>query len=577
MTAVPPSIQAMTDAELAAYPVPLRAYGEHSTEERAVIVERLRRSEKAEERALAARGFPKGGRVRIAESYRRHITNGHWAGREGAVVRPAMGGDYAYVQLDPRPRERTVKVEMIAVADLEPAPVAPTEDCPMLGHNGGPPLEDDTPAVAIRVKPPSTVSMREIARSLADAADVRAVPFAGGTFGIMHYGRGMSLATLAYVSGAPTAAAALDAFRARIAACRVDDQLDRVTTVIGPRHQGSYGVAIVIDGETRSAALPFAGHRGYAGSKRAAEEAARHDRRAAAAALIAYEAEHGPWLAKLEAEAAASAPPAEEIAHTTAARRIRVAMTEPWNGRGMPTPSALSRYLDLEDEAAAQAQTAALGIPAVRVLVLPCSATKRRDAGPLWQSYRAAVAEIGAAPTTMVLSAEFGVIGAADPIPDYDRILDHPRAVELAADPVQIDRLAVALDGATEVYVTGGALYRATVTAMVGELRRVRRVAPTLTLIAPDGLGIGEQRAALRAWLIRSAPAEQDRQAQATAPFAPGQRVEAQRRGPTGIGWQPCQIIDATPYGARVRFADGAELPRTLDSIRAVGAHQEAA
>lgn len=467
------------------------------------------------------------------------------------------------------------------------APCEPDDARAQMGHNGGPPLDDvSIPVPAIRITPPSNVSLREIAASLRPTTDVRAVPSAVG-FTIAQYAHGRSIATLAYVAGASSSEAALAAFRDRMETCRVDVELHRVSVVVGPRHLGSYYLSVVIDGDTSSGRLPFAGHRGYANSKRAAADAARLERRTAAAALVAYEAEYGPWPAKVEADAAASAPSAAEVARTTAAHRIHIAMTTPWNGRGLPTPAALSRSLDLEDEAAAQAQSAALGIPPVRVLVLPCSATKRPDpgplpachryAGPLWQTYRAAVAEIGAAPATLVLSAEFGVIRADDPIPDYNRILDHDRAVELAADPAQIDRLSAALAGATELYVTGGALYRATITAMVAELRRTGRAAPTLALIAPDGLGIGEQRAALRAWLARCAPAGVRRQAQAAAMFTPGQRIEAQRRGPAGIRWETCEIIDATAYGARVRFADGAEVPRTLDSIRAESAQREAA
>jgi hypothetical protein len=51
--------------------------------------------------------------------------------------------------------------------------------------------------------------------------------------------------------------------------------------------------------------------------------------------------------------------------------------------------------------------------------------------------------------------------------------------------------------------------------------------------------------------------------------FAPGTRVEAQRRGPAGIRWEPCEVVTAESRVYRVRFADGAELPRPPASLRA--------
>ncbi|TWA81558.1 hypothetical protein FBY14_12450 [Azospirillum brasilense] len=558
--------QSLSDEELASYKVRMidsRNGEAHTAEERAVIVERIQRQDARDEQALAERGFPINGRVRIAETYRRMMNHGHWVGRQGTIVRSALGGDCLYVRLDPAPRERVVKVPLIDVADLEPAP--------QFGHNGGPPLDDAAPAApAIRITPPSNVSMKEIALKLPATSDVRACASSAG-FTITRFVEGRSWSTLAYVSGAQSDDEALSAFHARVEACRVDAQLPRVQVSIGPRHRGAYAVSITIDGTVRSGTLPFAGHRGYAGSKRSAEAFGRDQRRAAAAALIAHEAEHGPWQAKMDADERAKwTEPTEADRRSHIAALIRIALAKPWNGKGMPTPSQFIRKFDIEDEAAAQA--APRSRPHRRVLVLPCSATKRRDraplpardryTGPLWLSYRAAVAEIGAAPRTLVLSAEFGLIDADTPIPHYERRLDDDRAVDIAADPAQLDRLAAAIGAATEVYVTGGALYRATVTAMVKALRITGRVPPDLALIAPDGLGIGEQRAALRAWLAAAAPAR------AAAVLTPGQGYEAQRRCAQGVQWQPCEVMAVAGSGCTVRFHDGAQLPRPAAAVR---------
>ena len=231
---------------------------------------------------------------------------------------------------------------------------------------------------------------------------------------------------------------------------------------------------------------------------------------------------------------------------------------------------SLAASMLLSGNASAQAPQPASRRPPRPVLILPCSATKRADAaplpaqerytGPLWQSYRAAVAQLPSRPKTLVLSAEFGIIGVAAPIPHYDRLLDEDRAAEIAASPAQLDSLAAALDGATELYVTGGALYRATVGVMVRTLRDAGRVPADLAVIAPDGLGIGQQRAALHAWLDRCA-----------APlYAKGDRIEAPRRTAAGMVWQPCLVLSAGRHGYQVRFDDGVEVPRPPHSIRPV-------
>lgn len=59
-----------------------------------------------------------------------------------------------------------------------------------------------------------------------------------------------------------------------------------------------------------------------------------------------------------------------------------------------------------------------------------------------------------------ILSAEFGVLGAAAPVADYNRKMDTKRAAALQADASQAARFAAQAEGHDEVVVYGGALYR---------------------------------------------------------------------------------------------------------------------
>jgi hypothetical protein len=566
--AVPFSAEALTDAELTAYPVPLRKYGEHSVEERAVLIERQRRRTAQDERDMAARGFPIGGRVRVAESYRRRFTNGHWAGREGIIVRSAMDGDYAYVHLDPSPRERTVKVEMFSTGDLEPItaslPAITTSGTQIHWRNVADWLRGAQAILDRRITSKRALDIANHTQALTkERIDGEMDPTAlrglirfietqrgGGAFNQRHRGqregdrptdllvwannRAEKLERLAVGKEFPLSrqdAAPVESTQGVDIVTIRPAQLARVEAFIGPGNGAAcYSVRIVIDGQDRTG-LEFAGHRGYWYGKRTAQTAARAERKAAAAALTAYEAEHGPWRpiyeAKRTAQAEAFRPAFEE---TVAAFCQRVAVARPWNGRGLPTPAQMIRWSqdrdvtdqdkghDLaEQRDAAQPQEAP---PGARVLILPCSATKRPDPapmparsryiGPLWQTYRATVAQIGTAPRTAVLSAEFGILEVDAHIPDYERRLDPVRSAELAADPAQLDRLAAALHGAMEVYVTGGAMYRATVAAMLRQLQEAGRVPNSLRVIAPTGLGIGQQRAALRHWMSTSVQCEEN-------------------------------------------------------------------
>lgn len=149
-----------------------------------------------------------------------------------------------------------------------------------------------------------------------------------------------------------------------------------------------------------------------------------------------------------------------------------------------------------------------------RVLLLACSATKRPDAGvlpaadrydgPMFRSYRAGLAQLAEShrPAAYVLSAEHGLIPVGQPIANYERRLDAERADELAGDAGQIMRLGAIVAGADELYIAGGALYRSAVLRMLDALRSRGLLPAGLEIVAPAGLGIGEQRAALKKWLV---------------------------------------------------------------------------
>jgi DNA-binding transcriptional regulator LsrR (DeoR family) len=69
-----------------------------------------------------------------------------------------------------------------------------------------------------------------------------------------------------------------------------------------------------------------------------------------------------------------------------------------------------------------------------------------------------------------ILSAEFGLIDAAQPVPDYDRKMDAARARTLATDAAQQAAMARAIDGHDTVAVYGGKTYRDMVRATLAAI-----------------------------------------------------------------------------------------------------------
>jgi hypothetical protein len=100
----------------------------------------------------------------------------------------------------------------------------------------------------------------------------------------------------------------------------------------------------------------------------------------------------------------------------------------------------------------------------MRLLILSCSATKRRDSdllpaleryeGPAYRLLRKALRELAEVhqPRVAILSAEFGLIAGDTPIPWYDRRIDAARAARLA--PAVQQGTAALLDAeVTNVFV----------------------------------------------------------------------------------------------------------------------------
>lgn len=157
-----------------------------------------------------------------------------------------------------------------------------------------------------------------------------------------------------------------------------------------------------------------------------------------------------------------------------------------------------------------------------RLLILACSAAKRRDDGllparkrydgPLWRTLRAAD-PTGARATTLFFSAQYGLRSAAAPIPLYDaRLTPHmARAIIAAAnEPVKIDlggeiAALVKTAGAPfgDVAIVGGRLYLPVMRVHANHLRQNGVIDASARIIVING-PIGRMRADLRAWLLHT-------------------------------------------------------------------------
>jgi hypothetical protein len=136
------------------------------------------------------------------------------------------------------------------------------------------------------------------------------------------------------------------------------------------------------------------------------------------------------------------------------------------------------------------------------LVVMPCSATKRPDAGglpaidrydgPMWRTLRAALQDCPVTVRVWFLSAQFGFHPASMKIPDYERLLTKSRADDLLGNPMSNrGEFAAAVAHASRVLLVGGELYRET----------MRRMVNNRVVSITDGPGIGYQREQLRRWI----------------------------------------------------------------------------
>lgn len=141
-----------------------------------------------------------------------------------------------------------------------------------------------------------------------------------------------------------------------------------------------------------------------------------------------------------------------------------------------------------------------------RLLVLACSATKRSDPGRIHAllRYDGPSARVvrhflqhhpseASRLTIAILSAEYGLILAHDPIPAYNRLMTPARARELAPDVRAALASLLARRGPFgDSCVCAGVNYRLALGDLVGQ--------PDVTVTSG---GIGQQLGQLKAWLLR--------------------------------------------------------------------------
>ncbi|MBX0330085.1 hypothetical protein K2Z83_20670 [Oscillochloris sp. ZM17-4] len=141
-----------------------------------------------------------------------------------------------------------------------------------------------------------------------------------------------------------------------------------------------------------------------------------------------------------------------------------------------------------------------------RLMIIACGATKRHDAGllpaidrydgPPYRTLRANLRELAEdrRPTIRILSAEFGLIPAETPIPDYDHRMTQARALALQGQVrAALADLLVAGDYAA-AFVNLGADY-------MPALPLNPTTIPRLGVITTAHGGIGERMALMKCWL----------------------------------------------------------------------------
>lgn len=143
--------------------------------------------------------------------------------------------------------------------------------------------------------------------------------------------------------------------------------------------------------------------------------------------------------------------------------------------------------------------------PPSRLLVIGCSARKKKDPGPLtalgrydgpaFRVLRKYLSRATVAPAVLILSARYGLIDANRETPDYDLRMTPAAADALRPDVLRVlgERLA---EGFAEVGVCLGRDYQ---TAVAG----FEDLVPPGTAVTPITGGQGTRLRNLRAWLER--------------------------------------------------------------------------
>lgn len=145
------------------------------------------------------------------------------------------------------------------------------------------------------------------------------------------------------------------------------------------------------------------------------------------------------------------------------------------------------------------------------LLVLACSGSKRHGDRAALLKYAArqfaAVADAALDPSGLyaaghdiaILSAEFGLVPAYRPLPDYDTLMTRTIADRLVADEDAFERFVEAVEGHDEVAVYGGALYRRVVRSWA------ERLGVEVIEIVGEGRGCGDHFSALKTEILDAA------------------------------------------------------------------------
>ncbi len=141
-----------------------------------------------------------------------------------------------------------------------------------------------------------------------------------------------------------------------------------------------------------------------------------------------------------------------------------------------------------------------------RLLIIACGATKRSMAGlvaaidryygPPYRTLRANLRELAEDrhPTIAILSAEFGLIPAETPIPDYDHRMTQARALALRGQVRAALATILTAGGYAATFVNLGSDY-------MPALPLDPTTIPRLGVITTAQGGIGERMAQMKCWL----------------------------------------------------------------------------